>query len=92
MSSAVQVVLGEVLQLLGRRAALRAGHARAPGARRPRRSRRYVDENTIGVVAIMGVTYTGVYEPVEEIAAALDDIQARTGSTSRSTSTAPAAA
>ena len=39
----------------------------------------YVDENTIGVVAIMGVTYTGMYEPVEEIAAALDAIQAKTG-------------
>ena len=39
----------------------------------------YIDENTIGVVAIMGVTYTGVYEPVEEIAAALDAIQAKTG-------------
>ena len=33
---------------------------------------RYVDEHTIGVVAIMGVTYTGAYEPVEAIAAALD--------------------
>jgi glutamate decarboxylase len=40
---------------------------------------RYVDENTIGVVAIMGVTYTGMYEPVAEIAAALDRIQATTG-------------
>ncbi|MCU1482096.1 MAG: glutamate decarboxylase [Subtercola sp.] len=40
---------------------------------------KYVDENTIGVVAIMGVTYTGVYEPVEAIAAALDKIQADTG-------------
>ncbi len=39
----------------------------------------YVDENTIGVVAIMGVTYTGQYEPVAQIAAALDDIQAATG-------------
>src|SRR5262249_17935669 len=39
----------------------------------------YVDENTIGVVAIMGVTYTGMYEPVARIAAALDDIQRRTG-------------
>ncbi|WIY83278.1 glutamate decarboxylase [Propionimicrobium sp. PCR01-08-3] len=39
----------------------------------------YVDENTIGVVAIMGVTYTGMYEPVEQIAAALDRIQAATG-------------
>ncbi|MYS87311.1 glutamate decarboxylase [Embleya scabrispora] len=39
----------------------------------------YVDENTIGVVAIMGVTYTGVYEPVREIARALDRIQQDTG-------------
>jgi glutamate decarboxylase len=39
----------------------------------------YVDENTIGVVAIMGVTYTGMYEPVADIAAALDRIQAATG-------------
>jgi glutamate decarboxylase len=40
---------------------------------------KYVDENTIGVVAIMGVTYTGMYEPVQQIAAALDAIQADTG-------------
>ncbi|KLN34163.1 MULTISPECIES: glutamate decarboxylase [Cellulosimicrobium] len=40
---------------------------------------KYVDENTIGVVAIMGVTYTGMYEPVQEIAAALDALQERTG-------------
>nr|WP_245570982.1 glutamate decarboxylase [Glaciibacter superstes] len=39
----------------------------------------YIDEDTIGVVAIMGVTYTGVYEPIAEIAAALDAIQERTG-------------
>jgi len=39
----------------------------------------YVDENTIGVVAIMGVTYTGMYEPVAAIAAALDQIQKDTG-------------
>ena len=38
-----------------------------------------VDENTIGVVAIMGVTYTGMYEPVKQIAQALDAIQAKTG-------------
>ena len=38
-----------------------------------------VDENTIGVVAILGVTYNGVYEPVKELAQALDDLQARTG-------------
>jgi glutamate decarboxylase len=39
----------------------------------------YVDENTIGVVAIMGVTYTGAYEPVAQIAAKLDEIEAATG-------------
>ncbi|WP_109212107.1 MULTISPECIES: glutamate decarboxylase [Microbacterium] len=38
-----------------------------------------VDENTIGVVAIVGVTYTGAYEPVKAIAAKLDEIQAKTG-------------
>jgi glutamate decarboxylase len=37
------------------------------------------DENTIGVVAILGSTYDGSYEPVEEICAALDDLQERTG-------------
>lgn len=41
--------------------------------------REYVDENTIGVVAILGVTYTCVYEPVAEIAAELDRIHADTG-------------
>ncbi|MGO3326248.1 glutamate decarboxylase [Gordonia sp. (in: high G+C Gram-positive bacteria)] len=40
---------------------------------------KYVDENTIGVVAIMGQTYTGAYEPVAEIAAKLDQIQADSG-------------
>jgi glutamate decarboxylase len=37
------------------------------------------DENTIGVVAILGSTFDGAYEPVAEICAALDDLQARTG-------------
>jgi glutamate decarboxylase len=37
------------------------------------------DENTIGVVAILGSTFDGSYEPVAEICAALDDLQARTG-------------
>src|SRR5215467_12226209 len=37
------------------------------------------DENTIGVVAILGSTYDGSYEPVADICAALDDYQARTG-------------
>ena len=37
------------------------------------------DENTVGVVAILGSTYDGSYEPVAEICAALDDLQERTG-------------
>jgi glutamate decarboxylase len=37
------------------------------------------DENTIGVVAILGSTFDGSYEPVREITIALDDLQARTG-------------
>jgi glutamate decarboxylase len=37
------------------------------------------DENTIGVVAILGSTFDGAYEPVEEICAALDDHQRTTG-------------
>lgn len=40
---------------------------------------RLCDENTIGVVAVLGSTFDGSYEPVAEIAAALDDLQARTG-------------
>lgn len=37
------------------------------------------DENTIGVVPTLGVTFTGQYEPVQAVSAALDDLQARTG-------------
>jgi glutamate decarboxylase len=37
------------------------------------------DESTIGVVAILGSTFDGSYEPVAEIAAALDALQAETG-------------
>ncbi|RWR04135.1 glutamate decarboxylase [Siminovitchia fortis] len=37
------------------------------------------DENTIGVVTTLGVTYTGLYEPIEKIAKALDELQERTG-------------
>jgi glutamate decarboxylase len=38
-----------------------------------------VDENTIGVVAILGSTFDGSYEPVAEIAEALDSLAARGG-------------
>ena len=37
------------------------------------------DENTIGVVAVLGSTFDGSYEPVQEICSALDDLQERTG-------------
>jgi glutamate decarboxylase len=52
-----------------------------PGATglRPHQLKEYVDENTIGVVAILGVTFTCDFEPVAEIAAELDAIQAATG-------------
>jgi glutamate decarboxylase len=39
----------------------------------------YCDENTIGVVAILGSTFDGSYEPVREIAAALDQLEADKG-------------
>jgi glutamate decarboxylase len=37
------------------------------------------DENTIGVVVTLGVTFTMQFEPVEEISKALDKLQAETG-------------
>jgi glutamate decarboxylase len=37
------------------------------------------DENTIGVVGVLGSTFDGSYEPIKETATALDDLQARTG-------------
>ncbi|MEP1198330.1 glutamate decarboxylase [Tateyamaria sp.] len=37
------------------------------------------DENTIGVVPTLGVTFTGQYEPVKAVSNALDDFQAETG-------------
>ncbi|MDL4773118.1 glutamate decarboxylase [Actinomadura xylanilytica] len=52
-----------------------------PGATglRPHQLAGHVDRNTIGVVAIVGVTYTCDYEPVAELAAELDRIQDETG-------------
>ena len=37
------------------------------------------DENTIGVVPTLGVTFTGQYEPVEEVSKALDKLQKSKG-------------
>ncbi|PCJ08316.1 MAG: glutamate decarboxylase [Rhodobacteraceae bacterium] len=38
-----------------------------------------VDENTIGVVPTLGVTFTCQYEPVKEVSDALDKLQTETG-------------
>jgi glutamate decarboxylase len=46
---------------------------------RPEDMRHYCDENTIGVVATLGVTFTGIYEPVAALALALDEIQSDSG-------------
>jgi glutamate decarboxylase len=40
---------------------------------------KYCDENTIGVIPVLGSTFDGSYEPVAEICAALDRLQADTG-------------
>ena len=37
------------------------------------------DENTIGVIPVLGSTFDGSYEPVKEICDALDDLQEKTG-------------
>jgi glutamate decarboxylase len=39
----------------------------------------HCDENTIGVVAILGSTFDGSYEPVKEIAEALDRLESEQG-------------
>ena len=38
-----------------------------------------VDEDTIGVVGILGTTYTGELEPIAQICAALDKLESETG-------------
>ncbi|WEH16123.1 glutamate decarboxylase [Streptomyces sp. VNUA24] len=37
------------------------------------------DENTIGVVGVLGSTFDGSYEPIAELCAVLDDLRDRTG-------------
>jgi len=39
----------------------------------------FVDENTIGVVGVLGSTQVGRYDPIQEMSAELDRIQARHG-------------
>jgi glutamate decarboxylase len=45
----------------------------------PESAAKACDDNTIGVVAVLGSTYDGAYEPVAEIAAALDALAAGGG-------------
>ncbi|HXO07213.1 MAG TPA: glutamate decarboxylase [Solirubrobacteraceae bacterium] len=45
----------------------------------PDRAVAHCDENTIGVVAILGSTFDGSYEPVKEIADALDQLESDKG-------------
>ncbi|MGH4139165.1 glutamate decarboxylase [Clostridium sp.] len=46
---------------------------------KPNQLVQYCDENTIGVVATLGSTFTCIYEPVQELAKALDAIEKETG-------------
>ncbi|MFI6009851.1 glutamate decarboxylase [Streptomyces sp. NPDC051243] len=45
----------------------------------PRAAAELCDENTIGVVGILGSTFDGSYEPIADLCAALDSLQERTG-------------
>ncbi|MEU6454927.1 glutamate decarboxylase [Streptomyces sp. NPDC047065] len=45
----------------------------------PRAAAELCDENTIGVVGILGSTFDGSYEPIADLCAALDALQERTG-------------
>ncbi|MFF3661545.1 glutamate decarboxylase [Streptomyces olivochromogenes] len=45
----------------------------------PQAAAELCDENTIGVVGILGSTFDGSYEPIAELCAALDQLQERTG-------------
>lgn len=38
-----------------------------------------IDENTIGIFVIVGSTFTGAFEPVEQISQLLDEVQEETG-------------
>jgi len=45
----------------------------------PHDAMQFIDENTIGVMVILGSTYTGAFENVELMAQLLDEYQAKTG-------------
>ncbi|PVF94473.1 glutamate decarboxylase [Serendipita vermifera] len=45
----------------------------------PKAAMEYIDENTIGVIVILGSTYTGAFEDVQGMSDLLDEYQSRTG-------------
>jgi len=45
----------------------------------PARAMQYIDENTIGVMVILGSTYTGHFENVQEMSDLLDEYETKTG-------------
>ncbi|CEL60368.1 glutamate decarboxylase [Rhizoctonia solani AG-1 IB] len=45
----------------------------------PERAMEYIDENTIGVMVILGSTYTGAFEDVEGMARLLGEYETKTG-------------
>ncbi|BGP42873.1 glutamate decarboxylase gad1 [Rhodotorula kratochvilovae] len=45
----------------------------------PKRAMELVDENTIGIFVILGSTYTGAYENVQEMSNLLDEYEAKAG-------------
>ncbi|MEU6535908.1 glutamate decarboxylase [Streptomyces sp. NPDC047000] len=45
----------------------------------PQAAAELCDENTIGVVGILGSTFDGSYEPITDLCTALDDLRDRTG-------------
>ena len=45
----------------------------------PKKAIKLVDENTIGVIVILGSTYTGHFEPVKEMSDLLDEHEKKTG-------------
>ncbi|KAH8110294.1 glutamate decarboxylase [Phellopilus nigrolimitatus] len=54
-------------------------HAQTDFVMHPFDALKYIDENTIGVMVIMGSTYTGHFEDVQLMSDLLGDLQARTG-------------
>ena len=71
-------LLAQVHQVLGRRASGDPDGGRPPHHDAEEVLKR-VDENTIGVVPTLGVTFTGDFEPVKEVNDALDELAADTG-------------